>query len=603
MSGTRKDQSSGARPVDAQRIAVPGMVSPVRPLALALLLALLLVPVAQASEGGDAVVSGVVRDARGVAQMGALVQVLAADSITVATAFTDFHGRYVIANLHPGRYLVRASATLFVPATRANLRLVNGASAVVNLTMATLFDTSAWLPAQRRRADEPDDDWKWTLRSTAGRPILRVLNDDGTTIQVSSSATEETRSTTSARATVTSGDGEFGGGGIHNTLALHRGLDSGGDMMLRADIGTTRVPAAYGPSAEFDAGVERKSAFGGAQRTVLSYRDHPELMASGITTGLEVFELTSAQRMAIGDQVEIEAGGSIQAVHTSAVALASRPFVRIAAHPGGVADGWTAQYRMSTDRDLQGFEDVTSARSEIPVALAQANGKLALEHGRHQEAAIGRKAGNASLAIVYYHDVLDRTTVSGGGASGPGETKPGEEPFGMLVDPTTGSFRVFGTGYRTNGARVSFTAPITGAVWVSAEVSNGAALSSYTGGDASFRQSLAGLRAHTSQAATIALKGRLVGTGTKLRASYRWQQASLVSAVDPYSAYADQAYLSCRIRQPIRIGERLPKGLEATIDVTNLLAEGYRPFLSEDGQTLYFAQAPRTIQAGLSFNF
>ena len=42
---------------------------------------------------------------------------------------------------------------------------------------------------------------------------------------------------------------------------------------------------------------------------------------------------------------------------------------------------------------------------------------------------------------------------------------------------------------------------------------------------------------------------------------------------------------------------------EATIDVTNLLAEGYRPFLSADGRTLYLAQSPRTIRAGLSFSF
>jgi hypothetical protein len=47
----------------------------------------------------------------------------------------------------------------------------------------------------------------------------------------------------------------------------------------------------------------------------------------------------------------------------------------------------------------------------------------------------------------------------------------------------------------------------------------------------------------------------------------------------------------------------LPTGLEATIDVTNLLAEGYQPFLSADGRTLYLAQSPRMVRAGLSFTF
>jgi outer membrane receptor protein involved in Fe transport len=88
-----------------------------------------------------------------------------------------------------------------------------------------------------------------------------------------------------------------------------------------------------------------------------------------------------------------------------------------------------------------------------------------------------------------------------------------------------------------------------------------------------------------------------------VRASYRWQPSKVVSAVDPFSSFSDQAFLSFQFRQPIQWGMRLPKGLDATIDVTNLLAEGYRPFLSADGQTLYFAQAPRTIQGGLSFSF
>ena len=53
----------------------------------------------------------------------------------------------------------------------------------------------------------------------------------------------------------------------------------------------------------------------------------------------------------------------------------------------------------------------------------------------------------------------------------------------------------------------------------------------------------------------------------------------------------------------MRWGDRLPPGLEATIDVTNLLAEGYQPFLSADGRTLFLAQSPRTIRGGLSFTF
>ena len=77
----------------------------------------------------------------------------------------------------------------------------------------------------------------------------------------------------------------------------------------------------------------------------------------------------------------------------------------------------------------------------------------------------------------------------------------------------------------------------------------------------------------------------------------------LVTAVDPYASFGDQAYLSCHVRQALRLGSLLPAGLDATVDVTNLMAQGYRPFLSADGHTLFLAQSPRTVQAGLAFTF
>lgn len=560
--------------------------------------AAMLVPAARAA-GGGAVVSGVVRDAHGVEQMGALVQVLTADAATIRTAFTDVRGRYVIANLVPGRYAVRASATLFVPATRANLQLRTGATAVVNLTLGALFDTVSWLPARRRGSDETDDDWKWTLRSSANRPILRIL-EDGALIEISSSASEvRPRVQTLARDTVTSGDGEFGGGGVHNVLAIHGSLDDGSDMMLRADFGSTRVPAAYGPSQELDAGYERRVGLDGAARTVVSYKAHPELVASGAAEGLQVFSLTSGQRMNFGDQLQVEVGGRLEAVRGGQTAIANYPFLRVTAHPMGV---WSLHYRVATERVLQGFENVTTGQSEVPVALVR-DGRLAVETGRHQEVSVGRRAGRGTVEFAYYHDALGRTAVSGGGAAGPGETTAAKVPAGMLVDPTTGSFRALAAGYKTNGARVTVSSPLTAGLWVAAEYSTGDALVSETGGTATFAEALGGLKAQNSQAATIAIKGRVLTTGTRVRASYRWQPASLVTAVDPYSAFSDQAFLSCQLRQPIRWGARLPQGLDATIDVTNLLAEGYRPFLSADGQTLYFAQAPRTIQGGISFTF
>lgn len=555
-----------------------------------------------AAAGPDAVLSGVVRDAEGVVQMGALVQVITPGARTIATVFTDQHGRYAVQHLSPGTYMVRASQTLFVPATRNSLRLQAGGSAVVNLTLTALFDMASWLPAERRTAAEADDDWKWTLRSPANRPILRMI-DGGEVVEVSSSlprsAAEADAHSTHARATVASGDGGFGQGGVHNILTLHRTLDDGGDMLLRADVASSRVPASYGPSQELVAGYEHRLGYGGAGRSVVAYKAHPELLGAGGDTGLSVLEVSSAERFAVADVLELEAGGSAEAVHAAGVAVQSHPFVRVTAHAPGA---WTVRYSMASDRATQSYDDISVDRGDIPVALVT-DGRLTLERGRHQEISVGRDAARGTIQVVVYHDALDRTVLSGGGASGPAETNPGTLQAGMLVDPTTGTFKTFGQGYSTRGVRLVAGVPVTSNLWVAAEYSSGSALASETGNAEHFAQTLSRTRVRASQAATISVKGKVAASKTLVRASYRWQPAEFISAVDPYSAESDQAFLSCSVRQPVKFGQHAAHGLYATLDITNLLAEGYRPFVSEDGHTLYFAQAPRTIQAGLSFSF
>jgi len=102
---------------------------------------------------------------------------------------------------------------------------------------------------------------------------------------------------------------------------------------------------------------------------------------------------------------------------------------------------------------------------------------------------------------------------------------------------------------------------------------------------------------------TVSFSGTLDGTKTRWTASYRWQPDSTVTAVAPYSMDATAPYLNIYIRQPIRLGGNGMTGFEALIDVSNLLAEGYRPYFLNDGSVLMFAQGRRTIRGGLAFTF
>ena len=360
-----------------------------------------------------AAVSGVVRDTQGVAQMGAMVQVLAAGSLTVATAFTDLHGRYRITNLVPGKYQVQASAVLYVPATRRNVQLATGMRATVNLTLNMLADPTAWLPAERRKPDEPGDDWTWTLRSATNRPILRML-DDGEVVMVASSAKDAPQiNPTVAHAAMVSGDGGFGGGGIQSVIALDHVTREGSDVVLRADVAAQPTGLGVAPPAmEVDAGYARTLGLANESRMVVSYASHPEITGAGGTSGMQVMRVATAERMHLSDVVEAEAGTTVYAIHTTGNAITTQPFLRVTVHPGEV---WAVRYRLASSRNVQSYQGLDSIATDMPVTAVE-RGKSVVESGNHQEIAVTRKAGRGLVEAALYRDAMDRTAIAGTGA-------------------------------------------------------------------------------------------------------------------------------------------------------------------------------------------
>jgi hypothetical protein len=120
---------------------------------------------------------------------------------------------------------------------------------------------------------------------------------------------------------------------------------------------------------------------------------------------------------------------------------------------------------------------------------------------------------------------------------------------------------------------------------------------------AAFTQVLATARPRHTQAYSISLSGTLEGTGTRWRASYRWQPDDTVTAVAPFTENAAAPFLNVHLRQPIHLSRDGSGGLEALLEVRNLLAQGYRPYILSDGSVLIFAQDQRGLRAGLVFTF
>src|ERR1035438_6457925 len=131
-------------------------------------------------------IAGYVRNSAGVAQMGATVELLG-NAGQSQVVYTDAKGFFTLSGLLPGSYDLRVSAPSFLPALREDVALAAGASKVLNITLNTLFEAVRMLPTLKQ--DNEDDSWKWTLRSSSNRPILRF--DDGLPVIVETAADDK----------------------------------------------------------------------------------------------------------------------------------------------------------------------------------------------------------------------------------------------------------------------------------------------------------------------------------------------------------------------------------------------------------------------------
>ncbi len=175
----------------------------------------------------------------------------------------------------------------------------------------------------------------------------------------------------------------------------------------------------------------------------------------------------------------------------------------------------------------------------------------------------------------------------------------------LLYDETSDLLRATGQSYTGNGMLTQVEQRVNGSTWISFEVALGDALAmaDAAAGTASLDEALTGTKARETPMLGAGVRGKVPTTGTQWQASYRWQNSRTLTPVDAFASGTASPYLSLVVRQPIRYRRMIPNGVEALVDVRNLLAEGYRPFVSSDGSTLYFAEAARCIQGGLSFTF
>lgn len=561
-----------------------------------LLLSLIALGSAPVHGAAPGTISGVVRDSQGVAQIGATVQLLRPDLTVIDSVFTDSKGRYNLAFVLPGRYAVKAMGTSFLPSLREDIRLHS--SAVVNLTLNTLYEVMQWLPSEPRAGDSQPDDWKWTLRAAANRPLLRWL-EDGPLVVVSDRSGRSPR--LKARLLATGQQGSFGESGDRLSATLEETPANSRELLAQVDFDPDS-----NAGMESMLGFRQDLGFAGSVESVAAVSIHPGIDAGG-SEGLDEAAFRTEETIQMGDSLDAEVGSS-QVVarftqNSPNTVVAALPFANVAWHSGDS----TIHYRLATAIPAAQDLDESQAQAWLP-ALSTRDGKLALEHGLHQEIGWERRTGSSNVAVLVFADNISNPMMeamsrfSAAGAS----AQTGQ----LLYDPASGLARVAGPSFSTAGMEATVEHRLPKRCQVRASYANGDALrltasTQQAALGIGMVQLLASARARHAQTYSISLSGTLDGTGTRWRATYRWQPEDTVTSVAAFSQNAASPYMNIQLRQPIgfRRNSEGGNGFEAMVNVNNLLTQGYRPYVLSDGSVLIFAQGQRSFSGGLAFNF
>lgn len=295
--------------------------------------------------------------------------------------------------------------------------------------------------------------------------------------------------------------------------------------------------------------------------------------------------LRITQTSQLGPQLQVEAGNEMEQVGWGDRVSQVHPFVSVTQHPD---EHTTVSYTLSTTPGFSKAEDADQTIERTPLAAPSAHG-LTLEHGIHQELAWSRDTGSTIASAAYFHDRVDDPVLQGLASSSAFQSAG--LPAGY--DSASGMLREAGNSFSTEGIQVSMDHDF-GLLDACISLTDADALSLVAGA----LQGLPQTRTANAQLASLSLRGVVAPTRTRWKAAYGEESHGVLVPISAFNLDGPEPYLDVSIRQPLHTSN-----LEAVVEVRNLLAQGYHPFLAPDGETIFFMQVPRSLQGGLVFTF
>jgi hypothetical protein len=515
--------------------------------------------------------------------MGAVVQILGSANRTL-TVFTDGAGYYAATGLLPGLYTLKVTAPSFLPALREKVGLRPGASLNVNVTLSTLLGVMQLGPI-RNLPD--DDDWKWTLRSVANRPILRVFDDPTLPAEKQSHDLTGTLSFLAGSAA-----GGYGAGSDMSTaFTLERSVFSDGHLAFSGNVG-------YGvglPAAVLRSSYSRRLMNGSTPTVGLTVRRFAASDPNLHNAALQALALSASDDFSVGDILEFKFGSELQTIQFLGHVSAFRPYGSADLH---LSPDTVLAYEYATSRPdpraEKGFDSSPADLSESNPRVSLLNFAPKMESAHHHEVSVSHREGKTNVQVAVFSDRVGDPALTGTGLT----TAVGGF---LLPDVSSGTFNYTGKTLDTNGLRVVLQRKVSADLTATLDYAYGGVLD-LSRSDVSLQNAQPWITTQRRHALAVKLSGTAPRTRTSWIASYRWVNGSALTPVDMFNASPGQSdpFLNIFVRQPI---PAMGGHVEAIIDLRNLLAQGYVPVIGQDGQTVYLVQSARSVRGGVAFTF
>lgn len=576
---------------------------------------------------------GQVRDAQGIAQMGAAVQLYNRYEELIGRGLTNEQGVFIFDRLVPDVYSVRVLLASFVSSERRRITVLPAAQNRLDIRLAsvlrsTQLGSGSGVPPTTLMTDE----WKWVLRSSqATRPVLRLTpaaapntTSNTQSAGVSSSGHLSPFSNTTGFVKLSAGDGgsflQGSGQDLGTAFALSTSLSGTSLVQVSGNVGYNANSAL--PVAGIRTSYTRKMANGSAPLFVVTARQvylAPNAgMGSSTTSGdggpaLRTVAAAFMNNLEISPALSLDYGVNLQSISYIQRTSTASPFLRLTYDAGewgkiraGASSGSKPTELLARDAQLGADRstDQSLGLGVLPM-VSRSDNQLTMERARSAELGWELVEGSRTYSLGAFDELVSNAAFMLAGATG------FLSQADLLPDLSSHS-NIFDVGsYQRRGYVVAVKQTVGSRAEVSVSAGRSGALLTDAAAAAHDSTTLrAGMHQGQRNWVTLKVAGVVPGTGTRLSANYGWTD---FRALLPLHMFVTQSAsqdigVNFYVRQPLPLGGlqgRFPWRLEATAEIRNLLAQGYLPIggsTAANPQTI-LTNSPRAVRGGLNIVF